>query len=173
MGFLRLLPIFFLLLFILTRRVDVRVIKNEAFIVKISFNILALVLTEDKVRRKNVRKITNLLRSFKVFLKSIDYLISKSTVNVFRCDFADADKKRFPILYSASFYASVQILIYYLTKNSKKINYHDNQIFHTQESRRDFIDLSIHFSLWNMIISALLLLYYIVKNNVKRALKNV
>ena len=35
------------------------------------------------------------------------------------------------------------------------------------------IDISFHFSLIRLIISALILLYYIVKNKVKRVIKNV
>lgn len=36
-----------------------------------------------------------------------------------------------------------------------------------------YIDICIHFSLFRMIISALILLYYIVKNKAKRVMNNV
>ena len=173
MFFLRFLPILFLFLFILTRKIDVKVIKDEALLIKISFNIFALVLTEEKIKRKEIRKIPKVLRSLKGIFKSADYLISKSIVNVFKCNLLDADERGLPLLYNASFYVSAKVLFYYLSQNARKVNNYTNSIFKTDEMNGDSIDISIHFSLWHMIISALLLLYYIVKSNIKRALKNV
>lgn len=51
MILLRLLPIIFALLFLLSRRIDVDVSKHKEMTVKINFNILAVVFTEDKIKK--------------------------------------------------------------------------------------------------------------------------
>ena len=42
-----------------------------------------------------------------------------------------------------------------------------------QDGQSPIIDISFHFSLFQMIISAMILLYYIVESKIKRMIKNV
>ena len=127
MYFLRLLLILSSLLFILFQRVDVRVTKRERLTVKISFNILALVLIDDGERSHYLWNMPKLFKGFKGIFRSIRYLLAKSRVR-----FGNTNAEA--------------------------------------EENSPFVDISFHFSLLRLIISALILLYYKVKAKVKRVI---
>ena len=48
--------------------------------------------------------------------------------------------------------------------------FENRQQYYASEEKLPLIDVSFHFSLIRMIISAMILLYYIVKNKVKRVI---
>ena len=162
-----------MLMFMLTRKVDARITKTDELLLKINFNIFALVLNEDKLKKKGIPNIQRTARNLKGILRSAEYLISKSKIVFFKHKISDLTQMNVPFLYSAYSHATVRLFISYLEKKSRKVVFHKDVIYDSKESSAPFIDLSIHFSLYHAIISALILLYYIVKNNVKRALKNV
>jgi len=170
---LRLLPIFFTLLFILSRKTNIRVTKSEELTVKINFNIFAIVLSEEKIKKRGLKKLPKLLKNAKGILKSLDYLVSKSEVRIIKCKIPDSSDKKFPVVRNAYFLASMQLLISYLERNCKKILYIDQENYYKILDNAAALDLSLHFPFYYLIISALLFLYYIVKNNVKRVLKSV
>lgn len=170
---LRLLPIFFTLLFILSRRTNIRVTKSEELTVKINFNIFAIVLSEEKIKKRGLKKLPKLLKNAKGILKSLDYLVSKSEVRIIKCKIPDSADKKFHVIRNAYFLASTQLLISYLERNCKKILYIDQENYYKILDNTAALDLSLHFPFYYLIISALLFLYYIVKNNVKRVLNSV
>ena len=172
MVFLQLLPLFCALLFTLTRKISIRVTKRDELAVKINLNIIAILLTEDKIKKNGIKKATRLIRSFKNLIKPTEYLLSKSEIRVYKCTPSSFDNKTFPMLRSLSFLASVQLIYSFLEKNAKLIRFID----HTQadnEADAPFLEFSIHFSPLNLIIFAVIFLYYTVKNKFKRVLKNV
>ena len=173
MIFLRLLPILCALLFILTRRIDVKVTKQEDVTVKISFNILAIVLSEDKIKKRSIRKISKLMKYRSGILRATDYILSKSSVALYKSNATDKSARSLPVLYNASMGATVYFLISYLEKSSKSFKFQESQGYNNSGHPSLEFNLFLHFSLWHLIISALLFLYYIVKNRVKRVLNNV
>lgn len=129
MLILRLVLILVTILFILLQRVDVRVTRSERLTVKISFTFLALVLSEERPKRRHVGGVTKLLKNVKGVFKSLKYLLSKTDI-VFQ---------------------------------------NQNKDYSTDE-KQPLIDVTFHFSLLQLIISLSILLYYIVKNKVKRVI---
>ena len=130
MDLLRLLLIITTLLFILLQRIDVRVTKDEKLTVKISFIFFALLLIEEKDRKRRLWRFSKIRKRLKALFKSSKYLISRSDI----------------------------ILHRHYGKDD------------TQNYSKPIIDVSFHFSLFNLIISASILLYYIIKNEVKRVI---
>lgn len=129
MLILRLVLILVTILFILLQRVDVRVTRSERLTVKISFIFLALVLSEERPKRRHVGGVTKLVKNVKGVFKSLKYLLSKTDI-VFQ---------------------------------------NQNKDYSTDE-KQPLIDVTFHFSLLQLIISLSILLYYIVKNKVKRVI---
>lgn len=130
MDLLRLLLIITTLLFILFQRIDVRVTKGEKLTVKISFIFFALVLIEEKAKKRRLWHFSKIRKRLKALFKSSKYLLSRSDIIFHRHTYGD-DAQNYP---------------------------------------KPIIDVSFHFSLFNLIISALILLYYIIKNKVKRVI---
>ena len=62
-------------------------------------------------------------------------------------------------------------LKYLLPKTDILLHVNETEVSAAYETK-PMIDISFHFSLFRMIISALILLYYIVKSKVKRVIKN-
>ena len=172
MIFLRLLPILSALLFILSRRIDVRVTKAEELTVKISFNIFAIVLTEDKIKKRGLKKLSKLIKSRRSILKSADYLISKSNVRLYKFISTDPSVS-VPLAYNAYREASVYFISAYLERTARKFSF--SAIRDTDKNAQNQVkfNLLLHFPFSHLIISALIFLYYIVKNRVKRVLQNV
>lgn len=173
MMLLRLLPLIFALLFILSQKIDVKVHRTDRLTVKINFNILALVLQEDKIKKNGLKSISRIIKNVKHFHKSIDYILSKSEVRLLKHEISNNETEVFSIIKSAYSYASRQFLISYLERNAKKFRIIEQKNYNIDISSNTVFDLDIHFSLWHLIISALILLYYTVKRRFKRLLKNV
>ena len=138
-----------MLTFMLTRTVDARITKNGELLVKINFNIFALVLNEDKTKKKRIPHIRRFAHSIKGILKAADYLISQSKIVFFKYEISDLPQRNSPFLYSAYSRATVQFFISYLEKKSRRVVFHNDVIYDSKESSVPFIDLSIHFSLYH------------------------
>ena len=82
MIILRLLPLICALLFTLSRKAIIRVTKNDTVTVKISLNIFAIVLSEERTRKRSLKNIPSRVRNIKSALRPFDYLVSKSNVRV-------------------------------------------------------------------------------------------
>ena len=172
MIFLRLLPILYALLFLLSRRIDVRVSKSKEMTVKINFNILAVVLTEDKIKKRRLKSFSKLIKGTKSILRSADYLISRCDAELY--SFTDIQSGiSAPIIYNAYRVAAVHFIAAYLERNARKFEFAEIQNTDSEVQNRSGFNLLLHFSLWHLIISALIFLYYIVKNRVKRVFQNV
>ena len=170
---LRLLPLIYALLFILTRRIDVKVSKADELTVKISFNIFALLFTENKIKRARLKSITRIIKNARYNYKPISYLISKSNVVFSRYTHLQDDGTSLSVIKNAYTYASSQFLISYLSSTAKSFHLVEQEKFIQNKISNTVFDINIHFSLSHLIISAMLLLYYIVKNNLKKVMKNV
>ena len=162
MWFLRLLPIGVTLLFILFQCVDVTVVKRDNLTIKINFNLLAIVLYDDKkkrIRLKNLRKYMFLTQAG---IKSLKYIVSKSRITVYS-----------PTSYTDAFngvgvgFLSATMLIPYLAANAHSFRYFDR--YHGAAH----LDISLRISYICAFISALLFLYYSVRIKIRRTLKNV
>ena len=172
MILLRLLPIIFALLFLLSRRIDVDISKHKEMTVKINFNILAVVLTDDKIKKGRLKSFSKLIKSTKSILRSADYLISRSDVKLY--SFTDIQHGiSTPIFYNAYRVATLRFIAAYLERNARKFQFAEIQNTDSEVQNRSGFNLLLHFSLWHLIISALIFLYYIVKNRVKRVFQNV
>lgn len=173
MTMLRLLPFIYALLFILSRKIDVKVHKGDELTVKINFNIFAIILKEDKIKRNSIKNLSRMIKNAKHTYKALKYIISKSDVTYYRYAYPQYEDETFFALKSVYTYASEQFLISYLSINAKSFRLLERQNLPKSEADNSLFDINIHFSLLQLIISALLLLYYIVKNNIRRVLNNV
>ena len=171
MVILQLLPIICALLFAFTQKIDIRVTKADNLTVKINLNIFAILLTEDKIQKKGIRRLSRIRKNLKSFLLAMDYLISKSEVRIYRLDISNTDLSVLSMLQSISRFASIGIAISYLEKNASSVKFID--ISPQYDENKTVLDFSIHFSLWSLIIFTSLFLYYRVKSKIKRVLKNV
>ena len=175
MVILRLLPISFVLLFILLQGVDVKVKTIDRMTVRIDFNIIAIILTEDKIKKKHLGKMSRLLKNLPTIYKVLRYLVKKSDITVIEHNQDPLFVGENDIFKSAGRYAIYQIIYSYLLTNSRNFYFTENRVYSNEASREkssDF-DLLFHFSLFHLINSAVILLYYIVKSKVKEVIKNV
>lgn len=175
MVILRLLPVSFVLLFILLQRVDVKVKTRDRLTVRIDLNIIAIILSEDKIKKKHLGRIPNLLKNLPIVYKVIKYLVAKSDVTVIEYNDNPLIDGEDDIFKNARRYAIYQIVYSYLATNSKSFHFTENRVYSDEKDKEktsDF-DLIFRFSLFHLINSALLFLYYIVKNKAKRVIKNV
>ena len=173
MMLLRLLPFIYALLFILTRRIDVKVHKAEELTVKVNFNIFALLFSEDKIKKISIKSMSRFLKNARHIYKPIRYIISKSDITFLRYEYLLDETALHPVLKDTYAFASNQFLLLYLSSNAKSFRITERKNRVQDINNNTIFDINIHFSLSHLIISALLLLYYIVKNNLKRVLKNV
>ena len=171
MLFLQLLPVICALLFTFTRKIDIRVTKADTLTVKINLNIFAILLTEDKIRKRGIRKLSRLRRSFRSFLLAAEYLVSRTEIKIYEFNPSNDDLTALSALLRISLFASLGIAISYLEKNASSVKLM-NKATPTYQNKTA-LDFSIHFSLWNLIIFASIFLYYKVKSKIKRVLKNV
>lgn len=172
MSFLQFLPIFCILLFTFTRTIDIRVTKSDELTVKINLNIFAILLTEERIKKRGFQKATRLLRTFKNLIRPLEYLLSKTEIRIFRLASPLTDEARSNALYTLPLMASLSIAVAYLERNARKVRFIDREK-ENEHADTTFLDVSLHFSLWNLIIFTLLFLYYTVKSKVKRVIKNV
>ncbi len=175
MMLLRLLPITFALLYILLQRVDVKVTKRDTLTVKINFNIIALVLHEEKINKQRLKQLSGLLKNASSALKTLKYLISKSDVAVKIYDIPYESSDPITIIKNAGIKASSRLFFSYLGICSRSLNIitAEENFDDNSDPNMPGFDASLHFPLYHLIISALFFLYYIVKNKVKRVIKNV
>ena len=171
MVILRLLPVSFILLFILLQRVDVKVNARDKLTVRIDFNIIAIILSEDKIKKMHLGKISRLLKNLPTIYKILKYLVKKSDVTVIEYNL----KEENDVFKTARRYSFYQIIYFYLSANSKSFHINKNQASFDEESEEKSFDFDVlfHFSLFHLINSALILLYYIVKSKAKEVINNV
>ena len=162
MFILRLIPVVTTLLFILLQEIDLRIIKREQLTVKINFNIFALVLISEKKSRKG--KFKKLIKALPSIIKSANYLVSVSRITIRR--FNEAKMKGSVNL--AGNILSRTLILSYLHSKAKSVIHlqkpENNDIVPTE------IDISLHFSIFDMINSALIFVYYNIKNKVRKVI---
>ena len=154
---LRLLPLFVIILFILFQKCSIRITKKEALTVKLNFSLLAVLFTEEKIKKIRLGRFVKSFRQISGIIKSAKYLISKS-------DFLILDNEKL-----------IDNLIFiYLKANARSLTLKDADVDYSDNSQElTKIDVTAYFYLVHLIISALIFLYYMVKNKVKRVIKNV
>ena len=171
MLFLQLLPIICALLFTFTKKIDIRVTKADTLTVKINLNIFAILLTEDKIRKRGIRKLSRLRKSFRSFLLAAEYLVSRTEIKIYEFHPGTDDFRVSSVLQSLSLFASFGIALSYLEKNACSVKLMNKATPTCQN--KTALDFSMHFSLWTLFIFTFLFLYYRVKSKIKRVLKNV
>lgn len=175
MIILQLLPILCLLLFIFLQSVSIKIETKDRLTVNINFNILAITLKEDEIKK---RRITNIFKKMKVIppiYKVLKLLISKSEVTVVRYIYCESHEDTGEEINHARGSTALVIFSSYLKSVSKSFSYIEKKVFIDKDDTEStsYFDLYLHVSFLNMIISALIFLYYIVKNKVKEVIKNV
>ena len=173
MFVLRSLPLITVLLFILLQRINIRVTKSEELTVKINFNIFALVISDNQGKRNKKRR--GFIKLFSPTLKSVNYLLSKSTAVIFR-----QEEKAFnnDVILMQNIFTKLfteQFLISYIKRRSKSavFNYDVKTDSEKRNTSAPTFDAIFHFSFIHLINSALIFTYYIMKNKAKKVLKNV
>ena len=172
MMFLQLLPIFCALLFAFTRKINIRVAKHDELTVKIIFNIIAIILTEEKLKKNGIKRIARGLKSFRSIIKPCEYLIKRSEFRVYRCTPASDNNNLFSVLLSISIWASTGVVFSLLKENARSIKFIENRN-NSESTHAAIFEFSIHFSLLNLFIFTAMYLYYTMKNKIKRVIKNV
>ncbi len=171
MPILRFVLLTFAFLFILLLRIDLRITKRNNFTIKINFIFFAIILEEDKIKRIRMRDLQKLTKNLSGLIKSTSFLISKSNITV-------SNKYNTPFVSENPITiftrrTSTALILTYLANKAKSFAYDTHNSIESSYFDPTILDLTFHFSLLNLIISALILLYYIIKNKVKRVLKNV
>ena len=174
MFILRIMPILCALLFILLQKVSIKIKTQDEVTVRIDLSIIALIFSGSKKSKFRPKSIKSLFNYFPAIYRAAKYAIKKSEVYIFtRQNKANDDLK---IEYVHSYSANPLQLIYpFLLFNSKRVCLIDNSTYSKANSSKpdqDF-NLSLELPLISLINSALVFLYYIMKNKVKRVVKNV
>lgn len=143
---------------------------REKLTVKINLNILAIVLHENETRKIRLRDIISAFNKISYLSKPIKYLIGKSRVSIFY-----HKKNDFPSLFSRiSSLAIEQFLLTYLSINSKSFCVTKTETSHIKnETNKIRFDACFIFSFIHLINSALILLYYFIRNKAKEVINNV
>ena len=175
MVILRLLPISFVLLFILLQRVDVKVKTRDRLIVRIDFNIIAIIFSEDRIKKKHIGKFSRVLKNLPTIYKALRYLVKKSDTTVVEHNQNPLFVGENDIFKITSQYAICQIIYSFLSINSRSFQFTEKQVYSNEEvsKKSSYFDLLFHFPLFHLINSALVFLYYIVKSKAKEVIKNV
>lgn len=172
---LRFLPILFALLFILLQRVNIKVIMREELTVKINFNIIAIVFSQTDTAKPSPEDLINLCKNLRGIFTASKYLLSKSVVNIkFFKETTQTDTHSSIFSYVRTM-AVKRVILAYLEANSKHFVFSEKALDDERkmEEGKTYFDLVIYFSLIHLINSALILLYYIIKNKAKRVINNV
>ena len=174
MLILRLLLILCAISFILVQRVDIKVINDEKLTVKISLNLFAILLTEDKIKRIRFKKVRGIIRNFYGITRSFKFLIPRTDVMITEYESYSAIENEYNPTNPWHILAPSKFIISFLEANARsfEVNRICDRTVVLPIDKKHF-DIYFHFSLLNMIISALILLYYIVKKQLKRVIKNV
>jgi hypothetical protein len=107
--------------------------------------------------------------------KALKHLISKSKVTVARYICNDSSEDTGEVINRKRDSIILVILSSYLKSVSKSFHYAERDLFIDKADTELtlYFDLYLHVSFLNVIISALIFLYYIVKNKAKEVIKNV
>ena len=173
MMVLRLIPIFVALLFMLLQSVQIRLKMRDVLTVKINFNILAITLREDKTKKTRLKYLFNFINKLSWFSRSVKYFISKSRVSIIIFNKNDENSSA-SILNRIASLATEQFIISYLDVNSKSFFIELGEDLPRENCKhKTFFDATFDLLFIHLINSALILLYYITKNKIKEAIKNV
>ena len=173
MLFLRLFPILVAFLFILSRTVNIKVTKSWEMTVKVNFNIFAIVLKEEKLRKIKRLKIKSIIQCATALYKSLEYLIEKSAITLYTSELSTNTVSDTSVFHSLYTLMARRFVILLLSKSSRKFTVTNTKSFDNKSDKFTQYELVIYFSLWRLIISALFFLYYIVKTKAKKVFRNV
>lgn len=169
---LTLIPIVVAILFILFQTVKIKVKIRDKLTIKINFNILALVLYEDKKRKTRLKDLFSTINIISKYSKIIKYLISKSKISIII--YQPSDYNSSSIFSHIGSLASEQLLLSYLEANSKELNLIKSAIIpKNQAEGKSSYDALFNISFIYLINSALFLLYYIIKSKAKEVINSV
>ncbi len=172
MRIVQLCCIFVAVLLILFQRIDVKHSNDEPSFLHISFSVLSFSVYIGKKQNKKIKNGIRFLRKLPIYLKAFNFLLSHSDVTVITSENKNITFegliRALPIVISAP------PTFAYLNNTAKSVKYlkldkkdEDEDLY-----SNTFI-LSASFRSIHLIISALLLLYYNIKNRLRRSKINV
>ena len=166
----RILPLILLFLWIVLQRIDVRIIRQNAVTVQISFPIFRITFKDLTAPKRKTRKIVRLIKNLPFTLKTVAYLTRKSRAIIHDTTWLLAPSTPTEILKKIPHFISTRSIYAYLDSNAKStayIKYNSNPIFVGD------IDIVLQTKLIHLIISPLLFLYYKISNKARRMIKSV
>lgn len=174
MFYLRFVPLILALLYILLQKAEIKVKKRDKITVNICFTLFSITLSDFDKSKGRFRSLSKLLSKIKVYIGPVKYLVGRSTLHITIYESSDNLVSLNPMI-NAGNIALRQIVFSLIDSFAKSFTldvsgpvYSDT----THTSSGDF-DAAIQFSLYQLIYSALFLLYIILKNKLKRAITNV
>lgn len=175
---MRIIPILFILLavlFVLLQKADIRIRKTDNLSITLSLTLFSITFSGDTERKRRIKKIFRLFKNAPIILRVATHLLKRSNVRVIRL--ANQNRSPFPFSFGQSipFYISFPVLFAYLNNNAKSIFYDDNWLFTGDFSNQNeaSVDIIVSFRFISLIISALLFLYYKMKDRIMRGIKDV
>ena len=175
---MRIVPILLILsafLFILFQKATIRIRKTENITATFSLTFFSVSLTDLPEKKGRIKKLMRFLKNVPIIFKSLAHFLKRTDVKVLR--FKNQDQSPFPISFGQKlpFYLSAPFIFGYLNNTAKSVSYDENWLITTNISNENdaAIDVLFTFRLFYLIISALLFLYYKVKNRIIRGVKDV
>jgi len=175
---MRIIPILFILiaiLFILFQKADMRIRKTDNLSITLSLTLFSITFSGDAEKKRRIKKIVRLFKNASVILRVATYLLKRSNVRVIRLANQSRSPSRFSLGQSIPFYISLPVIFAYLNNSAKSIFYDDNWLFVDDfvNQNEASVDIIVSFRFISLIISALLFLYYKMKDRMMRGIKDV
>ena len=169
-----LITVTLIILFILTQKVDLIVQKGDRLTITADITLFSVVFTDGKAKKRREKKKER--PNVRAIYYSLRYLISKSQINIRRLrlsDTATLSQKRGTLFV----FVTISTFLTLIKRNAKSFAYTDNAYLITpsidESPATPYIDISLSFSPFSLIISAFIFLYYLVENKLARKGKNV
>ena len=172
MRIVQLVSLVLALILMLLQKIDIRIIQARETAVKIDFSLLSIKLIYSKSQKKKLKKITRLAKRLPILIKLTGYIVSKSEVTVFDTPLTAALYAPTSILKSISLLVSRPVVYTYLNNTARSVSYINSPVLNDQDSAPN-LNISLRFRLIFVIISPLVLLYYILKSKIGGIIKSV
>ena len=163
--------LFLVLLLIILQEADIRITYKDRLKVRISLTIFAITFFSRDNYRLSPRKAIKAIKGIPLLLKSAKFALKRSDAKVLEfagtSNVTTSDK----VFASIPLLISISSLIAYIRANAKSFN-NDNKQVDTKNYTTS-IDILFKTRAINLIISAIIFLYYMVKRKIRRTIRNV
>lgn len=165
-----LIPLVLALMIILLQKVDFRIAYTNGLSVEISFTIFSLSFYDSEESRLPLLKSLKTARNIPILFRSLRFLLRHSAVNVLNISHNETDTVAGTVFRTIPFLISTSAIIAYISTNAANFSMKQHNNFDKNELS---FDILFKTRAANLIISAMLFLYYILKRKIRRVIRNV